>query len=510
MGMSMSTQNIKFVTILILILAVISCQSQDKTKGKVRKPAVAGQFYSGQPTELQVQLQEFFNNAKPKKPGLTRAVISPHAGYVFSGQVAASAINQVDPNRAIETVFILGSAHRVWVDKASVYNGKSYQTPLGEATIDTEVVRQLLKNNHFRFNEKAHLKEHSLEVQLPILQYHLKKNFRIVPILINTKNNTEIEAIAQALSPFYNEKNLFVLSTDFSHYPENKAACKTDSLTAEAVASGNPEMLLRQIKANENAKVPQLKTSMCGLSAMLVMLNLVEANDQVVEKIEYRNSSDSRYGEKNRVVGYWAMRIIDKKATGKASDDTSFSLDQEEKAFLLNLARKTINQYLKNKTVPQLPKEKLTPNLRFKTGCFVTLHKNGRLRGCIGNFSGQLPLAEGIQEMAVAAATEDPRFNKVKPAEMESIDIEISVLTPLKRIETLEEFELGKHGIYIKKGMRSGTYLPQVAEGRNWSKEEFVSHCSQYKAKIGPDGWKKADLFTYKALIFSENHLQHE
>ena len=504
----MSMNKSKLFVFVILMLLFIGCRSQDQPKQNIRKAAVAGQFYHKNPAELKNQLKEFFSEAETKRPGTTRAVIVPHAGYVFSGQVAASAFNQINPNRKIKNVFLLGSAHRVWVNKASVFGGEAYETPLGQVRVNTEIVHKLLENSAFSYNQKAHKNEHSLEVELPFLQHHLKNDFKIIPILVNTQDQREIQSIAKALKPYYTQNNLFVISTDFSHYPSDKNACKTDSLTAEALASGNPEKLLMQIEKNNRKGVSNLKTSMCGLSAMLVFLDIIEDQGHAIEKIEYRNSSDSQYGDRNRVVGYWAMRVAPKQTT--KAKEASFSLKATEKNYLLKLARNTIDQYLKTKRIPAIPENDLTPNLKTKTGCFVTLHKNGRLRGCIGNFSGTLPLAEGVQEMAVAAATEDPRFNKLRPEELKSIKIEISVLTPLKPIDNLKDFELGKHGIYIQKGMHSGTYLPQVADGKNWTKEEFVSHCSKHKAGLGKDGWKKAKLYTYEALIFSEKSHSNE
>ncbi len=495
---------IKSLLPLIVLLFVAGCQSKSQPYKKVREAAYAGKFYTGDKKELNRQLAYFFSKAKPKKAGITRAVISPHAGYVFSGQVAASAFNQVDANRDIKNVFLLGSAHRVRVSQASVFAGKAYKTPLGKVEINQKIVSELLENKQFfKFNQSAHEQEHSLEVQLPFLQHHLKKPFRIVPILINTRSHQELKAIANTLGEYYTESNLFVVSTDFSHYPKHKDACKVDSLTAQAVASGNPSELYAQIQANSKKNMKNLHTSMCGLSAVMVMLNLVEENNHVVEKIEYMNSSDSPHGEKNRVVGYWAMRVAESASSQNSSKENDFQLTNTEKQKLLDIARKTINYYLKNNKLPPLD-EDLSETLQVKTGCFVTLHKNGRLRGCIGNFGGQMPLAEGVQEMAVAAATEDRRFSKVQPEEMDNIEIEISVLTPLKKIESLDEFELGRHGIYIKKGMRTGTYLPQVADARDWTKEEFVSHCAQNKAGIGAEGWKNAELYTYEAIIFSE------
>jgi AmmeMemoRadiSam system protein A len=132
----------------------------------------------------------------------------------------------------------------------------------------------------------------------------------------------------------------------------------------------------------------------------------------------------------------------------------------------------------------------------------VSLHKNGRLRGCIGHFGEDVPLYEIVEEMARAAAFEDPRFLNVTREELDELEIEISVLTPMRRIYSLDEFELHRHGIYIRKGYHGGTYLPQVADEVNWTKEEFVSHCSQDKAGLGWDGWKEADLYVYEAIVF--------
>ena len=144
----------------------------------------------------------------------------------------------------------------------------------------------------------------------------------------------------------------------------------------------------------------------------------------------------------------------------------------------------------------------LTSHLLMKCGAFVSLHKNGRLRGCIGHFGEDTPLHEIVAEMAGAAAFEDPRFMPLTTDELAEIDIEISVLTPMRRIKSLDDFELHRHGIYIRKGYRSGTFLPQVADEVNWTKEEFVGHCSQDKAGLGWDGWRDAELYVYEAIVF--------
>lgn len=507
------TMQIHYQFILFFWLILISaCNGQENQKAKIREPAYAGKFYKANPVQLREQLEGFFAKAPSKKHGVTRALVSPHAGYVFSGEVAASAFRQIKPGRQIKNVFLIGSAHKVPVKVASVYNGAYYKTPLGKVAVNQKITNQLLKQkSRFRFNEPAHLKEHSLEVQLPFLQYHLQHSFKIVPILINTKNEKHLQNLADDLNQYYTKDNLFVLSTDFSHYPKYEDACRIDSLTASALATGDPKRLLMQIQQNRESGVSQLKTSMCGLSAMIVMMHIAEQHEHEIHKIQYQNSAASPYGDKKRVVGYWSMRITDNDQNkNKNNNSSEFSLSTDEKQTLLTIARETISTYLQTGKLPSLKTYQITPQLKTQTGCFVTLNKNKRLRGCIGNFSGKLPLAEGVQEMAVAAATEDNRFQKVEPEELPEIDIEISVLTPLQKISSLDEFKMGKHGIYIKKGMRTGTYLPQVADGVDWTKKEFVEHCAQNKAGLQPGEWKKADLYTYKALIFSEKNLTHD
>ena len=181
-----------------------------------------------------------------------------------------------------------------------------------------------------------------------------------------------------------------------------------------------------------------------------------------------------------------------------------FSLSEQEKKILLLIARKTIENFLLNSKKFTVEEQNLTENLKSKCGAFVTLHKKGELGGCIGRFGEIQPLHLVIQEMAIAAATEDTRFEPVDILELNEIDIEISVLTPKIRIYSPAEMENGKHGIYIKKGWNNGTLLPQVAIEHNLDKYEFLKICSKNKAGIGEDGWKTAELYVYEAIVFGE------
>jgi hypothetical protein len=212
-----------------------------------------------------------------------------------------------------------------------------------------------------------------------------------------------------------------------------------------------------------------------------------------VKHIMYQNSGDIGDHDHSRVVGYHSFAVVRK---------SGFSLSDEEKDMLKKIAYESIKDSLDGKNIAQPALNSKLSALNCKCGAFVSLHKQGRLRGCIGHFGEDVPLHEIVAEMARAAAFEDPRFPPVHREELGDIDIEISVLTPMRRIQSLDEFLLHKHGIYIRKGYRSGTFLPQVADEVNWTKEEFVGHCSQDKAGLGWDGWRDAELYVYEAIVF--------
>ena len=466
-----------------------------------RQPCVAGQFYPGKANELRGELESFFARALPRTGKNPLAIVTPHAGYVFSGQVAANSFNQIAPESKFERIFIIGSSHRTYFDGASIYNIGNYKTPLGTVEVDRELATQLI-NDHkvFEFREDAHTSEHSLEVQLPFLQFHLKNDFKIVPIIIASQTEKTIKKIAEALKPFFNSNNLFVISSDFSHYPSYDEANIIDQITADAIASNSPDIFMEILSKNEGKKVPGLATSMCGWSSMLAILNITHEMPGIeINPLYYKNSGDALYGDKNRVVGYWAIAI-----NGTKENSGTFKLTDQDKKDLLNIARNTIQAKIMGKPIPEIDAENFSSTLKEQTGAFVSLHSNGQLRGCIGQFNPTIPLYKVVQDAAISAATKDYRFSPVKPKELSKIEIEISVLTPMKKIDSIDEIVLGRHGIYIKKGYNAGTFLPQVADNTGWNIEEFLGHCSRDKARIGWDGWKTADIFIYEAIIFDE------
>jgi MEMO1 family protein len=476
----------------------------DAEHTKKRRPVAAGSYYPADKETLNAQLASFFQaSGQPESQHTVAAVIAPHAGYLFSGQIAAAAYACIDPKQEYTHVFLIGTSHYVSLNGASIYNQGNYSTPLGEVEVDTRIADRLIADNSFfGFAAGAHDREHSLEVQLPFLQYYLKKPFKIVPVIIGTQSEETCKKIAEALKPYYNEKTLFVISSDFSHYPDYKGALEADKATGEAITANAPDLFMKALKTNESKHIPGLVTSCCAWSSVLSLLYITsKLPDTRIQQVAYTNSGNSPYGDKQRVVGYHAFVVTHEKPTGTSSD---FSLSPGEKDQLLKIARNTLEAYLEEGAIPFIDPSGLPEALQAPCGAFVSLYKHGNLRGCIGRFTSNEPLYKVVQEMTVAAAVKDTRFRPVEPTEKNELEMEISVLTPLKKITDIDDFELGKHGIFLVKGNRSGTYLPQVARETGWTKEEFLGHCARDKAGIGYEGWKDADLYIYEALILHE------
>jgi AmmeMemoRadiSam system protein B/AmmeMemoRadiSam system protein A len=493
----------RLVLCLFLSLSLLVTPTVSQNEQADRQPAVAGQLYPSQKEELSLTLKKLFAKAAPsRKIKNVLAIVSPHAGYPFSGEVAASSFNQIDPSKKYENIFVLGPSHHVGFEGASVYSIGDFVTPLGKLKVNKEIAKDLIATSKvFTGRIDAHTYEHSVEVQLPFLQYIMKKEYKIVPIVVGASSPETCEEIASALRPYLNTKNLFIISTDFSHYPAYADAKLVDKATGDAVLSNSVENLIRTINDNAKKGVPNLVTSMCGWPCVLTLLYLTQNNPQIaMEAIQYRNSGDSDIGDKERVVGYYAIAV----SLRAGEKQSGFKLIEKDKNDLVVIARGAIEQYIRYQHVPDLDTVGFSEALKTRCGAFVTLNEYNTLRGCIGHFGSDLPLYRVVQQMAIAAAVQDSRFPPVSPEELDKLEIEISVLTPMRKITSIDEITMGKHGIYIKKGSKGGTFLPQVAAETGWSKEEFLGHCAQDKAGIGWYGWKDAEIYVYEALVFSE------
>lgn len=493
--------------VLLTIFIVMETFSQNRSSD--RQPVAAGRFYSADKETLTNDISELFKSCVKTStgPGVVRAVISPHAGYVFSGKVAASAFSAINKNISYKNIFIIGSSHVMAFEGASVYNTGDFVTPLGKVTVNKEIANTLKAEKLFSFPVNAHFQEHSLEVQLPLIQYYFSNDPQIVPIIIGTNNANNIRKIAGILKPWFTPENLFVISSDFSHYPSWKTANEVDNATATAIVSGDPEEFLNVLEKNSGADHPGLVTSMCGWTSGLLLLYLAEgSNNLEFRKIDYCNSGDSGFGSRDEVVGYNAI-VLSGKVTGSSAsknlkDEITFT--RKEKDQLISIARDNIKSLLYDRKKITVNAGILPPVFREPLGAFVTLKINGSLRGCIGRFVSSDPLYEVVIESSASSAFDDPRFSPLTKEELERTDIEITVLGPMKKISSIKEIILGRHGIYIKKDYRSGTMLPQVATENSWSVEQFLGYTSRDKAGIGWDGWKDADIYIYEGIVLEE------
>ena len=470
---------------------------------KVRKPAVSGSFYPSTAKEILSMTKDWLQPGDDDNRTAPQAIIVPHAGYIFSGEVAASAYNRIPPGHEYKRIFIIGPSHRAGFPGASVDTMYSYaETPLGRVPIDVLLGKELISkgDGSFTFRNDAHDKEHCLEVQLPFLQMVLEDVPPIVPIVLGTQRLSVLRKIAEVLEPYFIEGNLFIISSDFSHYPSYKDAKSSDLYLADSIVSGGLEGFLKALSDIDRRNYEGEDTAACGACAIAVLLEMMDKQGRdsfSAEHVMYRNSGDSQYADKDHVVGYNSIVF-----SRKGKDDHLFNFTEEEKERMTATARAAIYSSLGLEYVGDTSPVGVLKDKGY--GVFVTLNLDGHLRGCIGRFTSSSSLHSTIREMAGEAAFSDPRFPPLTKKEAPRVEIEVSVLSPLKKIDSIEEFKLGRDGIYMIKGNRHGTFLPQVAEETGWNTEEFLGHCARDKAGIGYYGWKDADLYTYQTEVVKE------
>ena len=281
---------------------------------KDRDPVAAGRFYPDGKESLSKNLEKLFANCKKTRESFkVRAIISPHAGFVYSGKIAASAFSSVDRNSIFKNIFIIGSSHLMAFEGASVYNTGDFITPLGKVLVNREIGNILHNENKlFNYPVDAHIHEHSLELQIPFIQYYFTHIPAIVPIILGANDELTIKNIANILMPWFTEENLFVISSDFSHYPPYHIANEADRVTASGLLSGDPGVFLKTLEMNSEKNYAGLVTSMCGWTSGLLLLYLRNFNKLFEMKhIDYCNSGDSSFPDRNRVVGYHSFALIE-------------------------------------------------------------------------------------------------------------------------------------------------------------------------------------------------------
>jgi hypothetical protein len=470
---------------------------------EIREPAVAGSFYPNDPVVLKKQIRNFLNNVPAEKiEGKIIALISPHAGYMYSGQVAAFGYKLLEGSD-FNRVIVIAPSHRAHFHGASVYNKTGYKTPLGTVPVDRDLCnRTIAQNGMISYYPQAHTQEHSLEVQVPFLQVVLKE-FKLVPIVMGSQDIDTCRVLSEAIvNATKDERTLIIASSDLSHFHRYDRAVSLDKIVLSHIDKLDANGLEQDLKNG--------RCEACGGGPIVTSILISEklgANKAKV--LNYANSGDVT-GDKSGVVGYASAVLYEneKDIKNKQIEKTGvdLGLTQEEKRTLLNIAKTTIESRIKNQNLPKF--DISSDTLREKRGAFVTLHKHGSLRGCIGNIHGNKPLYLTIEEMAIASAFNDPRFKPVTEGEFKDLDIEISVLTPLRKIDNVEDIQVGKHGIYIEKGYYSGLLLPQVATGYRWDRTTFLEQTCN-KAGLPKGAWKDKDtrIYIFSADIFSEGEL---
>jgi AmmeMemoRadiSam system protein B/AmmeMemoRadiSam system protein A len=485
-------------------------------KVSVREAVVAGQFYPADASKLKAALQNYFEDARSASGNKPLAIISPHAGYIYSGQIAADAYNQAR-DYSYDLIVLLGTNHTTpGFYGISVYPRKGYKTPLGVVEIDREIADALIESGkEYSYYAPVHQKEHSVEVQVPFVQY-VFPGVKIVPVIIGKPDPELCVNFGKALAKLTKERQvLIVASSDLSHYPTDENAAKVDQQTLEAIVKLNPIHLHSIIQAQMNRNVTNLVTCACGEAPILAAIAAAkELGANCGKIISYTNSGRTLIGYRERVVGYGAVAFsIDENCIQpQTSIETPgvqrelYELTHTHKKMLLEFARKSITTFLNSETAP-LPRD-FDPALQRKQGAFVTLRKKGELRGCIGHMGEDKPLFDVVGSMALQAAFNDPRFNPVAKDELPEIDIEISVLTPYKQINSVEEIVTGRDGVLLKKEGKQAVFLPQVAAERRWDRYQLLNHLC-IKAGLKPDSWgKDARLFTFQAIIFEESEFK--
>ena len=471
---------------------------------QTKEADLAGSWYPNSKSELSEMLKGYLREVKPSTiDGKIIGFICPHAGYSYSGPIAAYSYKLMEQmNSQIKTAIIIGFNHRFYHDGIAVCDYDYYKTPVGETEIDKTLTNQLIRQNEKIYSlKKAFFNENSTEMQIPFLQT-VFNDIKLVIIQIGDQSLENCRIISDALYEVLRNRNDYILiaSTDMSHFLTYDEANKIDNFTISIIKEFAPYNLYKESALKEHRL-------MCGFGAVCAtMLAAQKLGADSIKILKYANSGDIT-GDKTRVVGYLSAAIV-KTDNRKRNKGEEMDLTLENKRALIKIARSTLESYLSNGRIPEFkPMDNILLEIR---GAFVTLKKHGELRGCIGNIIGTKPLFETVRDMAIESATGDPRFPKVRYEELKDIEIEISVLSPLKKVSSANEIILGKHGVIVKRGFRQGVFLPQVATETGWTKEEFLSSLCTHKAGLSASCWKEAgtELFIFSATVFSEKDLE--
>lgn len=469
-------------------------------KGKtVRKPVAAGLFYPADPGLLRSRIMEFLDQPSSLDECPIMAIIVPHAGYSYSGAVAALAYREIR-NRDFKRVIVISPSHRDYFQGVSVYAGDFYQSPLGDIEVDREFCGALAEQCDIAYvSDKGHQSsagsqfgEHALEVQLPFLQCALK-DFKLVPLVMGQQDLGTSARLGLALSRLCGDDTLLVASSDLSHFHSYEKARNLDLSFLEVMQRFDYFTLSHLLESGE--------IEACGggpvMAALIASENLGADECRL---LAYRNSGDVEAGTRDRVVGYSSSVIMGKSGNPELTPAIDLSVD--DRRFLLDLARVSVESAVKGDENPLLEKS-MPKKFMEKAAVFVTLKEDGNLRGCIGSIIPHDMLYMAVASAAVSAALHDPRFLAVSEADLPDLSYDISVLSRFRAVADINMIEIGRHGLLIQSGFSRGLLLPQVASENDWDRETFLEQTC-IKASLPRDAWKKpaTDIFAFSASVF--------
>lgn len=492
----------RFILLVLLSAPLAVCSAQ---KPKIRQPAAAGAFYPADAKELARMVDELLARARP--PAVTEplaALIVPHAGYVYSGGVAAHAYALLK-DRKYERVVVISPSHIDAFPFSAIYDGDAYATPLGTVPVDKAFAARLARSGSgLQLSSRGHHSagnrgEHALEVQLPFLQRVLGE-FRLVPIVMGDQRYEACRSLGVALAKaIQGSQTLIVASSDLSHYHRYEDAVRLDRRVLKAIEEWDYYTMARNFEQN-------IWEACGGGPIVATMIAAERLGARQARLLKYANSGDVT-GDRSQVVGYGAVALV---AGAKAAADgemsvASFSLPPQDQQELLWLARKSVETVVRERKLYEGPPPR-SAALNEDRGAFVTLKKNGQLRGCIGYIFPMKPLYLTVRDVAAMAAVRDERFLPVTIAELDHLEYEISVLSPLRRVLDVKEIIVGRHGLVVKRGDREGLLLPQVATEQRWDRMRFLQETC-LKAGLPPDAWRdpETDIFRFTAFVFGEH-----
>ncbi len=494
---------------LVIVTGVMGCRAETPVWQTVKEPAVAGAFYPADPKELKAWIDEALKAAphiKIQSP--VKALLVPHAGYIYSGKITAVGMALLTGQK-VDTVYVVGTSHYSGAAGALIWAGKALRTPLGDYPVDVEAVKELLAQcPEIKTEPLAWAREHSVEVQIPFLQ-RVAPDAKVVPLVMGRATPEQVQAIGAALSRQAAQRQaVFIASTDLSHFPNAADAERVDAAMVQSVLSLDPEQVRQSDRVWMTRGIAQLECTVCGLEALETVMVAAKANGADQSRLLQYLHSGKVSGDSGRVVGYAAVTFYEKvkpqTAVSAIAEDRE-TLSPEQRQALLTLARNAIAHELRLEPSGQVD---TTPAwMQIKRGVFVTLRQQHELRGCIGMTEPYLPISEAIQRMACAAAFEDTRFSPLTANEFNRTSIEISLLSPLQKIKKTEDIIMGRHGVVVRSGSRTGLFLPQVAQETGWTRENFLDELCAQKAHLPARAWQDpaTELYVFTVQAFEQS-----